>query len=72
MAIHTKKEAKMVFGTYGEMAEELGISRQALSKWPNELTKRQVHEVEGAILARKRRMLLALQSCDDLIDEHPE
>ena len=65
MKIQTKRDCKKVFGTYTAMAEWMGLTRAAISKWPDNLTQRQIDEVTGAIIRKKRQTLLDLQSCDD-------
>jgi len=44
----TKKHALTLFGGQVKLAAALGISRQAILKWPVKLTQRQTDEVNGA------------------------
>lgn len=43
-----KDEAADVFGNQTKMAEALGLTKGAVSQWPDKLTDRQMNEVIGA------------------------
>lgn len=43
----TKQEAINLFGTITELSKALGISTQAVSQWPDELTNRIKYRVIG-------------------------
>jgi len=51
--INTKKQAKAFFGSYSKLAKALGITRQAVNKWPARLTERQKNEVLGAAIRKQ-------------------
>jgi hypothetical protein len=45
----TKRDAILLFGTtHREMADALGITRAAITQWPDELTREQADRVVGA------------------------
>ena len=46
----TKSQAKYIFHGTSHMAKALGITRQAIHKWNNELTEKQENMVIGAAL----------------------
>lgn len=48
--ITTKAEAAKLFGTYSALARALGLTKQAVNQWPDELTIRQQNEVVGAAI----------------------
>lgn len=50
MEIQTKDDAIEYFGTLTGLSNALGISKQAVSVWPDKLTNRQINEVTGAIV----------------------
>ena len=53
--IRTKQQAVRVFGdTEACLARALGLSRQAIARWPHILTQRQRHEVFGAAVLAGR------------------
>lgn len=45
-----KSTAIRVFGSASRLADAIGVSKQAISLWPDELTTRQTNEVVGAML----------------------
>lgn len=57
-----KKLAKIIFGDLDSWAKALGITYQAISKWPDPLTKRQTHETLGAAILTGKAGLLELPS----------
>ena len=46
--ITTKTQAAALFGTYTKLADTLGVTKGAISQWPEKLTVRQQNEVMGA------------------------
>lgn len=53
-----------VFGSASRLADAIGVSKQAISLWPDELTTRQTNEVVGAMLrAGKLTDLLLTAEC---------
>lgn len=46
----TKKEAAELFGNYADLARALGITKQAISGWPDDLRQEQVDRVNGAAI----------------------
>lgn len=46
----TKNEAINMFGSVAQLAEALGITRQAIYQWPNQLPKDQADRINGAAL----------------------
>lgn len=44
----TKQQAAAIFDSKAALARALGITRQAINQWPDELEPRQVNEVIGA------------------------
>lgn len=44
----TKQQAIEVFGSQAEIGRALGLSRSAISLWPDLLTQRQTDELVGA------------------------
>ena len=46
----TKQDAIALFGSVTQLAHALGITSQALSQWPNQLSTRARREVLGAAL----------------------
>lgn len=47
-----KTEAIALFESQADLADALGVSPSAISKWPDELTDRQANEVIGACASR--------------------
>jgi len=50
MEIETKSEAASLFGSKSALADALGITRQAINGWPENLSERQKNEVLGAAI----------------------
>ena len=48
--IKTKTQAAAIFGSATQLAETLGITKGAVSQWPEILTQRQQDEVMGAAI----------------------
>lgn len=46
----TKNQATYIFRGVGKLADALGITRQAIYKWPNVLTDKQENQVIGAAM----------------------
>lgn len=46
----TKTQALAIFGTTRSLADALGITRSAVSQWPEDLPPRLVDEIVGAAL----------------------
>jgi transposase-like protein len=44
----TKQQAAAIFESKAGLARALGISRQAINQWPDQLEERQINEVIGA------------------------
>ena len=44
----TKTDANKLFGNASRLAEALGVSHQAVSKWPEKLPQRRQDEINGA------------------------
>lgn len=44
----TKQQAAELFESKAALARALGISRQAINQWPDQLQERQINEVIGA------------------------
>ena len=50
MDIPTKSQAIKVFGTQAAVARALGVSNQAISQWPEQLTQAQQDRLLGAAI----------------------
>jgi DNA-binding transcriptional regulator YdaS (Cro superfamily) len=48
MAIPTKSQAVKLFGSQAAVARALGVSNQAISQWPEQLTQAQQDRLVGA------------------------
>lgn len=48
--IKTKTEAAELWGSQAELGRALGLTRQAIAAWPEELNERQQNEVLGAAI----------------------
>jgi len=46
----TKTQAAAIFGNQTKLGEAIGISRAAISQWPDKLTQKQVDRVIGAAI----------------------
>lgn len=50
ITIRTKQDAINLFNSQKELGDALGISKSAVSQWPDILTQRQINEVVGAAI----------------------
>jgi len=57
----TKSEAIKIFSSVASLAGALGISRQAVYKWPNDLPQEQVDRIVGAAIRTGRIDPCAMQ-----------
>lgn len=67
---HTKAEAAKVFGGINAMARAVGISKQAVHAWPEELTPRQRRELIGTAIETNVIQVAGLVPAG-LIRKHP-
>lgn len=51
----TKKEAAELFGNYAKLARALGITKSAISGWPDDLRQDQIDRVVGAAIRLGKR-----------------
>ena len=58
----TKSEAIKIFGSGAELARALGITRGAVSQWPEDLPQRDSDAVTGAALRLGKPLTLALRT----------
>lgn len=63
ISIKTKSQAREIFGTYKELAGAIGISKQALQVWPEQLTSRQSREILGTAIETGRIRCVAFERC---------
>lgn len=52
----TKQEAIDIFGSRGEIAKALNLTRAAISMWPNELPTRQRDQIVGAAIRQGKNV----------------
>jgi hypothetical protein len=50
VSIKTKTQAAAIFGNYSRLGRALGVTKGAISQWPEKLNTRQQNEVMGAAL----------------------
>jgi hypothetical protein len=63
-----KNEAIKLFGTASKLARAVGISRQGINNWPDDLTNKQIDRVIGA--ATRMKLTLDPVFVDHLHDYH--
>lgn len=55
----TKQEAINTFGTAANLARALGMTRSAISMWPNDLDNQRADRVRGAAIRLRKKLVLS-------------